>query len=259
MLSIKILTTLSIVLSLAWIAEKIDTRVAGILAGMPLGALLVFSFVGYELGPLFVSEGAIFAIPGIAGTLTFAGIYYFISLKNIPFNPLISSFSGIIGYSILTFGLSHINFNLFTSLIFGLLTIAIFFKILQRIPNIKILTPIKLTINQIILRGFGSSTRVIIITEASEYLGPKWSGLLVGFPITFLPFILIIHMTYSREHAHTIIRNFPIGLGSLVSFLTVIPLIMPQFGVTFGIIFSFLASLLYLTIFIFIPTLKKLK
>ena len=246
MLTLKILTTVFFVLGLTWVAEKVDIRLAGILSGMPLGALLVFTFIGIEVSENFVSKSAIYAIPAISSTLSFSLIYFFISQKKIKFNPIFSTIGGITAYFITAFVLRHFNFSIFSGLILAILSILIANQLLKRASNKKILNPVIINRSQLLLRAFVSSFTVIGITEFSLVLGPEWSGLLVAFPITLLPFFVIIHVSYGYKYVQTIIHNLPLGLGGLVTFLVAIALSIDKFGTLFGIIFSVTMSLGYL-------------
>ena len=257
MFLIKIITTVSIVFFLSWVAEKIDTKFAGIISGMPLGALLVFSFLGAELGPQFISESAVYAIPGITGTLVFSILYYYASSPDWRFSPLFSALFGIAGYILIAFALSLLSFNLLGGFILALIGLTGASILLKHIVNHNIKKPIQLTIKQIIFRVILSSCVVIIITEAGYFIGPRWSGLLVGFPITFLPFLIIIHTSYSSQYAHTLIKNLPNGLGSLLSFLVFISIFSTSIGVFLSILISFTLSLLYVATFSYLVENRK--
>ena len=77
MLLAKIIVSVCLVLGLSWVAEKVNPRIAGILSGMPLGAVLVLFFVGSDLGPEFATKSTLYAIPSITSTVAFSIGYYF--------------------------------------------------------------------------------------------------------------------------------------------------------------------------------------
>ena len=39
------------------------------------------------------------------------------------------------------------------------------------------------------------------VTSVAHLLGPKWSGLVVGFPVNGLPVIALLHARYGAEEA----------------------------------------------------------
>ncbi len=246
MFALKIITTVFFVFCLTWIAEKIDIKLAGVLSGMPLGALLVFTFIGLEVGENFVSKSAIYAIPAVSSTLSFSLVYFFISQKALKFNPILSTIGGITAYFLVALILRNLNFNIFSGLTIAILSILIANHLLRRVLDKRILYPVPINLTQLILRTIISASTVIGITEFSLFLGPEWSGLLVAFPITLLPFFIIIHISYGYQYVHTIIQNLPLGLGGLTTFLVAISLSINNFGTIFGITFSLTMSIGYL-------------
>jgi len=255
----KLLTTIFIVLGLSWVAERVDTRIAGLLSGMPLGALLVLTFVGHDLGPEFAAESALYAIPSVAGTLTFASLYYLLSKRDYPLSLVITAIGSLLGYFCVVFPLSHFSFNLLSALGLGIASIVIAGHILKGISDTQISAHVHLTIRHLVFRAGTAAFFVIVITGIAEAVGPRWSGLLIGFPITFLPLLLIIQLTYSKHQAHTVIRNFPLGLGGLLTYLTIATQVLPSFGTNFGILISLFGSLVYLALIGYIFSRRNLR
>jgi hypothetical protein len=61
-----------------------------------------------------------------------------------------------------------------------------------------------------------------------------------------LPALLIIHTTYGLANTHAIIRNFPVGMGSIVLYILSVHLTFPLWGVFGGTAASLGVSFLYL-------------
>ena len=74
----------------------------------------------------------------------------------------------------------------------------------------------------------------------------KWAGLFSAFPITLFPLILIVHITYDKEHVHTIIKNFPVGLGALIVYSLSVYKSYPIWGIYLGTAVSLMMSTVYL-------------
>jgi len=245
---IKLLTTIALVLGLSWVAERIDTRFAGILSGMPLGSLLVLIFVGHDLGAEFTAESALYGIPSLAGTLVFAGVYYLASRTSHRLGPLRGTLVALPFYFAIAYGLSAVTFNLAGGLLLAGFAIFLAIRLFANIPEERVAKRVRLTAGHLLFRAGMAAFFVVGITGLAESVGPRWSGLLIGFPITFLPFLLIIHITYSRQHAHTIIKNFPAGLGGLISYLALINLTVVSVGINLSILIGLAGSLAYLAI-----------
>jgi hypothetical protein len=69
--------------------------------------------------------------------------------------------------------------------------------------------------------------------------------------MTLFPLILIIHITYEKEHVFTIIKNFPLGLGSLIIYSLTVSIVYPIYGVFLGTVISLIAASVYLIMFFF--------
>jgi uncharacterized membrane protein (GlpM family) len=242
----KLLSTVALVMGLTWVAERVDTRFAGILSGMPLGALMVLIFVGNELGSDFAATSALYAIPSLAGTLVFAGVYYLLSRTDHPASPVAATIGAFICQLGAAYGLSQITFTLLGGLIFITFVIALSIRLFKHIPEERVAKRVRLTIWHLCFRAGLAAISVLSITSLSEAVGPLWAGLLIGFPITFLPFLLVIHVTYSRQHAHTVIRNFPAGLGGVICYLATVNVYAVDLGINAAILLGVLASLVYL-------------
>ncbi|MBL4690390.1 MAG: hypothetical protein JKY68_02860 [Rhodospirillales bacterium] len=243
----KILISGGIVLGLSLLAERVGPRVAGVLSGAPLGAVIVYFFLGLEAGPDAVVASIPHAVAGLSGTLVFVYVYYRASLWPFRFAVITSLVAGVAAFICLALVLSRIPFNLGSAL--ALAAAAAIFTGLSfraRIDNLRISWRVRITPLVIAFRVGLSTTFVVSIIGLAKILGPSWAGLLVGFPMTLLPLLLIVHMTYSREHSHALIRNFPIGIVGLIIYLLSIPYTFPAFGVPLGTIASLGVACLYL-------------
>ena len=244
----KILVSVLVVLVLSWIAENVNPRISGILSGMPLGAVLVLYFVGRELGPEFATSSSLYAIASITGSIAFALGYYYASRLKIQYSPLISSVCGLICFFVVAALLNWIRFDLVAAIGLTLTTLIIVAYAYHRGEANKIQIKVKMTFQRLLFRSGLAAVFVVAITVMAQFVGPRWSGLLLGFPMTFLPFLLVIHMTYSAAQVRTIIRNFPLGLIGLLCFLVVVNQTIPEFGVNVAIVTALGCALTYLAL-----------
>ena len=58
----KLAISIGIVLGLSLVAERVSTRIAGLLAGYPLGTAIALFFIGLEIAPVFAAESAVFSL-----------------------------------------------------------------------------------------------------------------------------------------------------------------------------------------------------
>lgn len=244
----KILVSVCVVLGLSWTAENVSTRVAGMISGMPLGAVLVLFFVGRELGPEFAADTAVGAVPSIAATVAFALGYFLGSRSGGRMAPAVSTTSGLAAYLAVAAVLDRLDLQLAAGVFLSLVVLVAVAAALHSFEPNPIANKVRMTWSRMAARAGTAAAFVVAITSVAHLVGPQWSGLLIGFPMTFLPFLLIIHVAYSGDHARTIIRSFPLGLTSLLVFLVVASRAIPIVGVNVAILGSLGIALAYLAL-----------
>src|SRR5262249_38678082 len=98
----------------------------------------------------------------------------------------------------------------------------------------------------VIVRASLASAAVILFTSLAHALGPKWSGLLAGYPVNTLPVIAVLHFHYGLDVARAAVKVWPLGafgicIFNLVAWLTVTPL-----GLALAVPLGYLAHFVYL-------------
>ena len=68
---LKIIISITSVIGVSYIAEKISTRFSGIILGFPLGSAIMLFFYGMENSPEFAAQSAIWNMNGLVATLFF--------------------------------------------------------------------------------------------------------------------------------------------------------------------------------------------
>ena len=245
-LLIKVLVSIAIVVSLSIIAEKVSPKVSGILSGYPLGAAVALFFYGLEVSAEFASETAIYTLLGLIASQVFVYVYYQVSLRATKFNPLVSSSASIVAFLLVAFIFSKLDLSKYTILLSTLLSVIIFIFLFRKLPDVEIKTKVELSFNVIFIRAILATLIIVSITSLPEVLGTKWAGFFSGFPITLFPLILIIHIKHQKEHVHTIIKNFPKGLGALILYTISVYTLYPVLDIYVGTIVSFVIATMYL-------------
>jgi hypothetical protein len=69
---------------------------------------------------------------------------------------------------------------------------------------------------------------------------------MAGFPATLLPTLLIIHLTYGRATALALLRNFPLGVVSVVIYVAGVSGFFPRLGIYAGTAAALAVSVAYL-------------
>ncbi len=238
----------AVVLGLTFIAERVGTRIAGVLSGAPLSAVLVYLFVGKDLGVGYVVDGIPHAIAAFTGTLCFVLTYYWTSARLKRLSALGGLSTAIAAFLGVAYLLSMISFTMITATALTLSAIAIAAWLVRRIPYIKVHRPVRLTLWQLLLRGGCAAFLITLVISLAESVGPRWTGILVGFPATLLPTYLIIHLTYGKASTHAMVRGFPTGLGSIMAYILLVPVAFPAWGPYGGTAACLAASFAYLSL-----------
>ena len=124
-----------------------------------------------------------------------------------------------------------------------------FVYLFRTIKNATIRERVKLTPGILFLRAFLAGFIILAIIATAKLVGSRWAGLLSAFPSTLFPLILIVHLTYDKAHVHTIIKNFPQGLGSLITYLLCVSIVYPVNGIYIETVISLAAASIYLLVY----------
>lgn len=238
-----------VVLLLSLVAERVSPRVAGILAGYPLGAAIALFFIGLEISPEFASKSAVYTLMGLVATQSFVYFYFKSTLFFKHFTVLNSSVFAISGYFMVIWLLHFLRPEKFPALLIPVASVFLFVYLFREIKNTTIRNKIKLTPGILFFRAFLAAFIILIITGTAKFVGTRWAGLFAAFPVTLFPLILIVHLGYDKAHVHTIIKNFPLGLGSLIVYSLSVSVVYPISGVYVGTLISLAAATLYLLVF----------
>lgn len=245
----KLIVTIGAVLALSAVAERVSPRVAGVLSGYPLGAAIALFFMGVEIGPDFAAQGAVYTQIGLVALLIFVYVYFRVSSALPHRGILLSSAAALSAYFAASGLLYAIPFSPATAVLLPLAAIVVFMFLFRRIENIPITRSVRLSWSVLGLRAGLAALMIIIVTGVARGVGPAWAGLFAAFPIALYPLMLIVHITYDKRHVHTIIKNFPLGLGALIAYTVSVSLLYPLAGVGWGTVLSFGAATLYLIVY----------
>jgi hypothetical protein len=242
----KALWSTAIVLGLSAIAERVSVRIAGILAGAPLNVVLVYFFVGRDMGIDRVTQSAPHGIAAFTATMTFALGYYLGSSSFTRYSAVAGSLIGLAAFVTVAAVLSTISFSLASATTLTLCAIGVALWLGKGIELKPVEKPVRYTPRLLLLRASVAAMLIVGVITLAEILGTRWTGLLTGFPATFLPTLLIIHLTYGVAQTHAIIRNFPVGVGSIIFYILTVAATFPLWGIYGGTAASLVVSFVYL-------------
>lgn len=233
-------------IALTWLAERVSTRVAGIVAGAPQNAVLVYFFVGRDMGIPFAVQSVPHGIAAFTATIGFVLAYYGAAARAARFTALWGALAGLVAFWIVAGALSIVPFTFAPAALVTACAIALAIWLFRRAGSAPIARPVRYTARLLFLRGSAAAVTIVFAVTLAELLGPRWAGLMAGFPATLLPTLLIIHLTYGRSSALAVLRTFPLGVVSVAIYVTSVAVFFPLLGVPAGTAAALGVSILYL-------------
>ncbi|MCK8601411.1 hypothetical protein [Desulfoferrobacter suflitae] len=249
---VKMLVSIVMVVLLSVLAELVSPRFAGVLSGYPLGAAISLFFFGYELSPEFAADSAVYTCVGLVATQAFAYLYYQVSIRagrlDKPQNIMLASSMSLCGYFLVAVTLRPLEPNLLLAVTLPAASIVLFVALFKRVDNVRIRQRVALNPQVLFMRSLAAAFFIVVITSTAKWVGPSWAGLFSAFPVTMLPLVVIIHVTYDPEHVYAILKNVPKGIGSLIVYSVAVHLLYPAYGIYLGTLLAYLLATLYLVL-----------
>lgn len=243
---IKLAVTIAVVLGLSLIAERVSPRVAGILSGYPAGIAINLFFFAYEIGPDFAARSALYTLTGLAATQAFVFFYYRASSGRIMLGIAGASAMAFGGYLAVVWLIRQFPVAVASALMVSTSSIFLFRHLFRRVPNLGIDQRVRITPAVLAARACAAAVIVLVVTGLAHAVGPEYAGLFAAFPSTLFPLMLIMHATYGAPTVHTLVKNFPLGLGSLVVYALCVSATYRDLGILQGTLVSFGAATVYL-------------
>lgn len=238
LIAAKLGSTLLTVLALANLAERVSPRVAGVLAGFPLGTGIALIFIAIEQGPDFASAAAPGTLLGFIAAQVLAALYALTAARPKAVAPLVS----VLGFVLAAALVTRLEAGLWTALALCIGATLVFHQLLRRGLD-NTLPKGKVGLHTHLFRGVFAGLVVVLVTGAAEFSPPLVAGALAAFPITFFPLLVLLHWQYGPDTARTLVRHYPAGLGALITHTVVVALTYPRLGIAMGTLLALSAAL----------------
>lgn len=238
--------SIGMVLGLGVIAVRASPRIAGLLAGYPLGTALALFFIGLELSPEFATQSAVHTLAGFTATMALGAGYLVAGRRSGIKGVLYGVVGGLIAWLGVSSVLAQFNFTRVSGTLVTLCAIAVFSWLFRRIPDTRIPASRTFSWPALAARAGLATLIIFIITRLAHWLPPEWAGTLAAFPITMLPFLLILHLNSGHQPVATVIKHYPMGLGSLLSYTLCVSLTYSTLGLLWGTLLGFATATLWL-------------
>src|SRR5262249_2019296 len=118
--------------------------------------------------------------------------------------------------------------------------------IVRKLPDTATLRRVTASPGLLAVRAMTSVVTVLTVTGLAHLLGPKWSGLLVGYPVNSLPVMVILHSHYGHDVVKPFIKIFPAGIFGVCLFNLVAWLSLERLGLASTIVLGYGVDIAYL-------------
>jgi hypothetical protein len=230
-------------------AEWLGLRLGSIVASTPQLAVLSLIFFTVEQGPEFAAESAFWAIPGMGASVP---IYlgYLLATRLVP-APRAASVAAAVSLGTTTFVvgtliLSALPLGPLTAMPFAAAVCLGAGVLVRHLPDTATLRRGPTSIPLLAIRVAVSALTVLVVTSVAHLLGPKWSGLVVGFPVNGLPVIALLHARYGSAVIMPFIRMFPAGAFGICLFNLVASRTLVRLGLPVTILLAYAVDVAYL-------------
>lgn len=246
----KVAVSVAMVLGLGVVAVRVSPRIAGLLSGYPLGTALALFFIGLEISPAFAVDSAVHTLAGFTATMALGAGYWLCGRKP----GLVGVFSGLGGAIVFWFAVSAVlaqfDFTRLTGTLCTLVAIIGFTWLFKRIPDTVATARPAFSWVALGLRALLATLIIFVITGLAHWVPPAWAGTLAAFPVTMLPFLLILHASQGPGPAATVIKHYPMGLGSLLSYALCVSYSYQSLGLALGTLAGFVVATLWLWVWL---------
>ncbi|WP_252109434.1 MULTISPECIES: hypothetical protein [unclassified Halomonas] len=242
----KIAASVGMVLGLGVIAVRVSPRVAGLLAGYPLGTALALFFIGLEISPLYAAQSAVHTLAGFTATMALGAGYWLCGRKPGMKGVLQGTCGGLVAWLIVSMVLARFDFTRLSGTLVTLCAIVVFSLLFRRIPESVASARAPFSWRALFARALLATAIIFVITTLAHWVPTAWAGTLAAFPITMLPFLLILHLSQGPAPTATVIKHYPMGLGSLWSYALCVSYTYDTWGLVQGTLAGFLVATLWL-------------
>jgi len=229
--------------------ERLGPRVGGLVAAVPQFAVVSLIFFAIEQGLPFAAESSFWTIPGMCATLAVL-LGYLVGSELVTAPRPASIAAGItvgtVFFALAAGILSVTPLGRWSVLPFAAAACFGTTWMVRRLPDTATLRRVAASPSLLGMRAGIAAITVLTVTGLAHLLGPKWSGLLVGYPINSLPVMVILHSHYGREVIRAFIKIFPAGIFGVCLFNLVAWLALQRLGLAVTIALGYGVDIAYL-------------
>ncbi len=221
------------------VAEKKGSVLGGILGGLPSTSAFSFFFIGINQSSAAAVQATTVFPLAFGVTSAYLFFYAFFAQKGFSRGISVSlflwfAFSGLIVAS----GLRDFAFSLVGGVAISVLTYYSFTKKLK----LKNLTGEARVykIGEVVLRGVGAGSLVLISVLLSQIGGPVLGGIAAAFPAVFTSTLIILNRSRGTEFSRAVTKPLVFsGILTIIPFSVAVRYLYPSLGIWLGTLVSY--------------------
>ena len=232
-------------------AERLGPRLGGLIAATPQMAVVSLIFFAIEQGHTFAAQSSFWNIPGMCSTIPVL-LAYLVATKLVT-TPRLASVAAGVMVGAASFGLAAslygaIPLTYATVVPFAAIVCGVTSWMVRGLPETAVLRRVPTSPVLLAARAAVSAITVVTVTSLAHLLGPKWSGLIVAFPVNTLPVIVILHWHYGSGVIKPFIKRFPSGAFGVCLFNVVAFLCLERLGLVLTVALAYAVDLAYIVL-----------
>ncbi len=211
-------------------------------------AVVSLIFFALEQGHTFAAESSFWNIPGMCSTIPVL-LAYLVATKIVA-APRLASIAAGVAAGAASFVMAASLFGAIplthaTVVPFAAVVCAVATWMVWRLPETAELRRVPTSSVLLAARAAVSALAVVTVTSLAHLLGPKWSGLIVAFPVNTLPVIVILHWHYGSDVIKPFIKRFPSGAFGVCLFNVVAFLCLDRLGLVLTVVLAYAVDIAY--------------
>ena len=231
------------------IAERVGTKLGGIITGMPSTAPIALIFIAWSGGAGAAIEST-YAMPmGLAAASAFV-VVYFLALGKFGRSFVLPLILSLFAWLILAIPAMTSKQPIFVySLVYLAVLCLLYYFVIHSNKSNPQGKKERVELSEVLARAVFGGIVVSFAVVMARFAGPLYGGTFGTFPAVFSSTFIILHRKHGPEFMREFMRTIPFGSFSAFAFIVSANSLCPIYGIANGIAIAYGVALLALASF----------
>jgi uncharacterized membrane protein (GlpM family) len=237
------------------LAEKLGSRIGGLITNLPSNILISFLFIAFVNDPAFVVN----AVPGVPVGMALNTLFLFFFIVLLKYGILLSSVFSMLIWLALAVLVSFMKLeNLVINILIYVLITAAAFLILENVLKIPSAekSAKKYSLSQVIIRAVFAGAVVASVIVMSKFFNPYVTGIISTFPAVLLSTMIILAVNQNAAFARASGKVLVLSSSNIIIYAAGIYFTYNTLGLAAGTIISFICAVAW--VWLFLPAVSRL-